>query len=477
MIIPADPSPMRTPMGELSDAEGHLYDSVGRLAERGPFVEVLAEAATGLSAHYDGHTTTFQTPSRIRGAVFRAWTGTGWTEVSVSGLDAPSLRFAEGMIERVLSHRPAHDSPPGVSSTARLEKVTPTARPMRDMAEEEMGTLARDVFSWTTGVPDIHETQVQISWRQDERLYLNSAAARCLQGICRVRGAVLPVAMENGRVESDRFVHGGVGGREVLDALTPENARKAAESARDLLRAKAPPAGKLPVLLSPSLTGYFAHESFGHGAEADQFVRNRSYLQPMLGQVLAPEILTIVDNGAYPGAWSEIYCDDEGHPAQRTVLVDHGRFTGALHDRDTAAALGTLPTGNTRRSDFLSRAYVRMTNTYVEPGESSFDELVQEARNGVLLESGSAGIEDPQGGQIQIKARKGHLIENGKVTDLVSSMALSGRVLEFLTLIRGVSGKQDFALDTGACGKGRTDLLPNSAGGPYLLSSAVVGRA
>jgi TldD protein len=464
-------------MGELADAEGHLYRTVARLAQRGPFVEVLAQAASGLSVHYDGHSSSFQAPARIRGAVFRAWTRAGWTEASVSGLEPESLRFAEEAVERVLSHRPAHDNPPGVSSTARIEKVTPTSKPMRDMGGEEMRTLAQDLFSWTSDVPDIHETQVLLSWREDERLYLNSAAARCFQGVTRVRGQVFPVAMESGRVESDRFVHGGVGGREILDGITSEAVRGAAESARALLSAKAPPAGKCTVLLAPSVTGYFAHESFGHGAEADQFVRDRSYLKPMLGQQVGPEILTIVDNGAYPGAWSEIYCDDEGQPAQRTVLVDHGQFVGALHDRDTAAVLGALPTGNARRSDFLSRSFVRMTNTYVEPGESTLDELVKEAQNGVLLESGTAGIEDPQGGQMQIKARKGHLIENGKVTDLVSSMAMSGRVLEFLAAIRGVSGKEDFALDAGSCGKGRTDFLPNSAGGTYLLSSAVVGRA
>jgi len=464
-------------MGELSGAEDPLYRAVARLAQRGPFVEVLAEAATGLSVRFDGHTTSFQSPARLRGAVFRAWTGSGWAEVSVSGLDTDSLRFAEGAIERALAHRPARESPPGVSSTTRLEKSTPTPRPMREMGEEELGSLARDVFSWTNGIPDIRETQVQLSWRENERLYLNSAAARCYQAICRVRGAVLPIAMENGRVESGRFIHGGVGGREILDALTQESSRRAAEDARNLLRAKEPPAGKLTVLLAPSVTGYFAHESLGHGAEADQFVRDRSYLKPILGQQVGPEILTIVDNGAYPGAWSEIYCDDEGHPAQRTVLVDHGRFIGALHDRDTAAALGALPTGNSRRSDFLSRSFVRMTNTYVEPGDSTFEELVKEARYGVMLESGTGGIEDPQGGQIQLKARMGHLIENGQVTDVVSSMALSGRVLEFLASIRGVSGREDFVLDASSCGKGRTDLLPNSAGGPYLLATAVVGRA
>lgn len=464
-------------MGELSDAEDDLYHSVVRLAQRGPFVEVLAQAASGLSIRFDGHSTSFQSPPRLRGAVFRAWSRTGWSEASVSGLDPASLRFAEGAVERVLTLRPAHTSPPGVSSTLRLEKTTPLHRPMEELDEDYLRKLAQDAFSWTIGVPEIRGTEVQISWRKDDRLYLNSVGARCYQGVCRVRSAIQAVAMENGRVESDRYIHGGVGGSEILNGVTAEKARKAAERARDLLHAKAPPAGRLNVLLAPSVTGYFAHESFGHGAEADQFVRDRSYLKPLLGQMVGPELLTIVDNGASPGAWSEIYCDDEGHPAQRTVLVDHGRFVGALHDRDTAAALGANPTGNTRRSDIFSRSFVRMTNTYVEPGGSSFDELVKEARNGVILESGTSGIEDPQGGQIQIKARMGHLIENGQVTDLVSSMALSGRVLEFLSSIRGVSGRGDFTLDTGSCGKGRTDFLPNSAGGPYLLASTVVGRA
>jgi len=475
--LSAQDSSIGARMGELSDAEDHLYRTVARLAERGPFVEVMAQAAAGLSIHYDGHETTFQAPARLRGAVFRAWCRTGWTETSVSGLDPGSLRFAESALERVLSHRPAHDAPPGESSTERIDKETPMHRPMQELDEEYLRNLARDAFGWTTGIPDIHETQVQISWRIDHRLYLNSTGARCNQRICRVRAAILPVAMEGGHAESDRYIHGGVGGSKLLNSVNPENARRAANRARALLHAKSPPAGRLTVLMAPSVTGYFAHESFGHGAEADQFVRNRSYLRPLLGQVVGPEILTIVDNGAYPGAWSEIYCDDEGHPAQRTVLVDRGRFTGALHDRDTAAALGALPTGNARRSDFLSRSLVRMTNTYVEPGDSSFEELVKEARNGVLLESGAAGIEDPQGGQIQLKARMGHLIENGEVTDIVSSMALSGHVLEFLKSIRGVSGKKDFELDTGSCAKGRADFLPNAAGGPYLLGTAVVGRA
>jgi TldD protein len=118
-----------------------------------------------------------------------------------------------------------------------------------------------------------------------------------------------------------------------------------------------------------------------------------------------------------------------------------------------------------------------MTNTYVEPGEWKYDELIAEAKNGVLLERATSGIEDPLGGQMQLKVKKGHRIENGVVTDLVTSMALSGKVLDFLRGIRGVSRSDDFVIEPGYCGKGHSDVLPAGTGGVFLLSNAIVGPA
>jgi len=283
--------------------------------------------------------------------------------------------------------------------------------------------------------------------------------------------------VEAGKVEADFISEGGVGGVEMLDFLTEENVKAVAQSARELLTAGAPPTGTMTVLLDPGVAGIFAHESFGHGTEADQFVRDRSYLKPLLGQPVGPDFLTIVDNGAYPGGWGTIPFDDEGNPGQRTVLVERGRFVGALHDRETASVLDSQPTGNSRRSDIVSRPFVRMTNTYVEPGDWTFEELLKEAKNGVILERATSGIEDPLGGQMQLKVKKGHLIENGEQKGLVSSMALSGRVLDFLQGIRGMSGSKDFSISPGTCGKGHSDYLPTGTGGTYLLSTAVVGPA
>jgi len=125
----------------------------------------------------------------------------------------------------------------------------------------------------------------------------------------------------------------------------------------------------------------------------------------------------------------------------------------------------------------LSQAFVRMTNTSVEPSDWSFEELVKETRNGVLLERWESGMEDPQGGRMQLKVRKGHRIENGKVTDLLTAMALSGSVLQFLKAIRGIGKASDSTMTPGFCGKGHGDILPVGDGGTYLLSQALVGPA
>jgi len=464
-------------MSDLRSSEADLKRALTRIESRTPFAEVMAEQKVGEGISTEANSTTSTIEPRLRGAVFRAWGGVRWVEVATSSLDAASLGLAIGSIENDLSRASGGSAPPGESSTTVGEWTTDTAQPMQSLGAEEMVKLGREVRAWATSVPGIKDARVAIAWEDDERLYLNTTGARCYQNLKLVRGSVAPIAIENGKVEFDYLSEGGLGGRERLGFLTEEKVTEVARDAKALLHAKAPPTGTMNVLLDPGVAGLFAHESFGHGTEADQFVRDRSYLKPLLGQMVGPEYLTLVDNGAHPTGWGSIYYDDEGHAAQRTELIKDGRFVGALHDRETAAILHARATGNTRRADFLSRPFVRMTNTYVEPQDWSYEELVAEAKDGVILEHGTSGIEDPQGGQMQFKVKKGHRIEHGQVTDLVSSMALSGGVLEFLKSIRGIGDPKGFEISPGYCGKGHTDLLTSGTGGAYLLSRAIVGPA
>ncbi len=461
----------------VTEFEGVVEAALSRLARHSPFCDVLVQETKGNAVRVDTKSTSVSAVPHLSGAVFRAWAGTHWVEGSSSELDAAGLgRTVEGL-EKALGRTSRTAGPPGKPSTVRGERQSRPAKPLADMGTERAVRLARDCVKWAAGRPSIVEVQVRISWTDESRLYLNSAGARCVQTVTRAHYVIVPIAMENGRAEVDFEHRGGIGGEELLKDVDEEHTVRSATIAKEMLGAKAPPTGEMTVLLDPTVAGLFAHESFGHGTEADQFLRDRSYLRPILGNTVGPSFLSIADDGAVENAWGSIYFDDEGHPGKKNLLVDHGRFVGALHDTETAAAYATTPTGNTRRADFLSRAFVRMTNTYVEPGDMSLEELVAEAKDGVYLEQGTSGIEDPLGGQMQLKVGRGRRIEHGKLTDLVRSMALSGKVLQFLKSTRGVGKPTDFTIEPGFCGKGHSDYIPVGTGGVHLLSRAVVGPA
>jgi TldD protein len=462
-------------MSDLRNSEADFSRALARLEEHTPFAEILAQAERGEGVRLDRRSLTASQTPRLKGAVLRAWGGERWIEGATSSLEGPSIVHAADAVLQQLSKSTVKSPPPGEASTLRREWTERPARPVSEVGVEEMIALARDVLAWEASVPGVTEGVVSLNWNDEERFYLNTAGARAYQLLCRVGGFVTPIAVENGRVEFDYVSLGSLGGWDRFGVLTEASVTEVAREARQLLDARPPPTGAMSVLLDPGTAGTFAHESFGHGTEADQFLRDRSYLRPILGQEVSPEMLSIVDDGTHPDGWGTIRFDDEGRATQRTMLIDHGRFVGALHDRGTAAALHARPTGNARRSDFLSRLFVRMTNTYVEPGDRTFEELVEEAKNGVVLEHTTSGIEDPLGGQMQIKVKKGRRIENGQLTDPVTSMALSGKVLDVLRQMRGASRRADFQMTPGFCGKGHTDILPVGSGGVYLLSTAVVG--
>lgn len=464
-------------MPGVPEAEGDLASALRRLSERSTYAEVLAESSHGSTLRVDRNQTTPTTLPWLRGAGFRAWAGDHWIAASASGLDRRSLDHAVDELSRRLAKGGTGPPPPGNLPSGSGEARTVPKRAMEDVPLSEWTERARSWMQVARSVPGIDNAIATISYMSDERLFLSSSGCRRHQSVLRTHGGVAPLAVENGRVEYDYESTGETGGWETLDQFTDERILEAAKTARSLLSAGAPPSGLQTVLLDPSTTGTVAHESFGHGTEADQFLRDRSYLRPLLGKQVGPEILSIVDDGTAPKGWGSFYFDDEGTPTHKTVLVNHGQFVEVLHDRETADALHRQPTGNARCADFLSRSFVRMTNTYVEPGDWSLPELLKEAKDGVLLESCMSGMEDPLGGQMQIKVKRGHRIERGEMGAPLSSMALSGRVLEFLGGVRGVGRAEHFSISPGFCGKGHTDILPAGTGGSYLLSRAVVGPA
>jgi TldD protein len=308
-----------------------------------------------------------------------------------------------------------------------------------------------------------------------QKVFMNTEGSSLSVKAPAVRSALVAYAKAGKNVQVDYHTYGGYGvGYEFVEGIDfDEDCKRTAKGAIASLDADKVPSGKLPVVLDPEMAGLIAHESFGHGLEADQVMRNRSFLSDKLNEKVASEMVTIVDDAAYPNAYGTYAFDDEGVKSKRNALVENGILTGFLHSRETASTLEVSPTGNGRAQDFSRKIYVRMSNTYFEKGDWTLEEMLDGIKYGVYLEKGSHGMEDPLGGGIQVSSAKGYLIEHGKLTQLLLPVSLSGKVLELLRNVDAVG--KNFKLDSGTCGKGPEDWIRVSSGGPSVrVKEAIV---
>lgn len=265
-----------------------------------------------------------------------------------------------------------------------------------------------------------------------------------------------------------------MGGYELIRTIdVNEFAEKSAKGAIDLLSAAKPPAGEMTVVLDGIMAGIIAHEVCGHGSEADEVVKGRSFLTDMVGKKIATDLVTLVDDGTLPGQPGNIPYDSEGTPSSRTTIIDGGVFAGYLHSLETSVVMGTKPTGNGRAQDYNRRIFARMTNTFFDAGDWKSDEIVADTTDGLYIKKTMSGMEDVVGGGVQVSALKGHIIKNGELGALVRSVSVAGKVLDILQTVDAVGDTLEFS--GGTCGKGEEDWVPVSSGGPHLRARAVVG--
>jgi len=242
---------------------------------------------------------------------------------------------------------------------------------------------------------------------------------------------------------------------------------RAAARALDLLTAPSVQGGTYPVVLDPRLAGVFVHEAFGHLSEADFVYENPQAREMMtLGRRFGSDLVTIGDDGSAAGLRGTLPYDDEGTRTQRTTLVDHGILVGRLHSRETAAAMGERPTGNARALNYRFPPIVRMTNTYIEGGEGTFEDLIRDIPLGVYAV-------DATGGQTYLEnfsftASHGYMIRNGRLAELVRDVTLAGNLFQSLQAIDALAGDFQWNQMGGGCGKGGQFPLPVTEGAPHV---------
>ncbi|MEM2281425.1 MAG: TldD/PmbA family protein [Candidatus Bathyarchaeia archaeon] len=294
-------------------------------------------------------------------------------------------------------------------------------------------------------------------------LFLNSEGTCIEQDKLYVWSRILATAREKDVYTFSREEVGSTAGYEVFDVETPEVVgERVAKRAVDQLKAKTPRGGTFPAVLGPNVVGVFVHEAFGHLAEAD-LTLSGSVLMNKLGKRVASEVVTIYDDGTIEGAFGSFRYDDEGVPAQRTLLVKDGVVVGLMHSRETAHKFNMQPTGNARAEDFRVEPIIRMRNTFMAPRDYTFEELIEDVKFGYYFKSfrgGQANLD----GTFQVGIQEGYGIVKGEIGSPVRNASISGNTLETLHKVDAVG--KDFELWPGRCGKGQTAFVCD--GGPHI---------
>jgi len=280
-------------------------------------------------------------------------------------------------------------------------------------------------------------------------------------------------AEKNGKQQSNGSNIAGRRGFEWLDDRQLQQVtREALDRTMVLFDAKRPPAGELPVILAAGASGILLHEAIGHGLEADFNRKKTSNYSDRIGELVASDLCTVVDDGTIDESRGSINVDDEGNLPAYNVLIEKGILQAYIQDRISAKAMGTQVSGNGRRQSFKHYPMPRMTNTYMLAGESAPDEIIAGVDKGIYCVAFSGGQVNISNGDFVFSVTEGYMIEDGKITAPIRNVNLIGNGPDVLTKVTAVGS--DFELSDGrwTCGKDGQSV-PVGVGIPTVLVSGM----
>ncbi len=282
------------------------------------------------------------------------------------------------------------------------------------------------------------------------------------------------VASDGSTLQTGQETKGGAKGFEIFSETPPEEiAEKAATRAIRMLKARPAPAGTMPVILASEAGGTMIHEAVGHGLEADLAGEGLSVYSNKIGQKVASDLITVVDDATLSGNQGSFTFDDEGTPAQRTVLIENGILKTYMSDRKAAKKLGIPPSGNGRRQSYESTPIVRMTNTFILPGKDDPAMILRDTHKGLFVKRMGGGQVTTVNGDFVFEVQEGYLIENGTIGEPVREATLIGNGPKVLSIIDRVG--TDLGFSIGLCGKEGQEA-PVSCGQPTIrIPEIVVG--
>ena len=366
--------------------------------------------------------------------------------------------------------------PIGVRDLSDEPLIQSFSRPgdLQEHSEEELLAFCRNLRDNITAKSEnLLNVSVALYTMETSKLFI-SPNRELDQNYTWVNGRITVVYQENGKTVQ----HGGGENESTLSAVIaklPGTVDTILHEARMLTTAKPMVPGTYDIVTDTEMTGLICHEAFGHGVEMDMFVKDRALAKEYVGKYVASPIVNMRDGAASTVSAGSYFFDDEGVLAGDTQIIRDGILVTGISDLSSALELGTAPTGNGRRESSRRKAYARMTNTFIEPGKDSFEDMIASIDHGYYVCQCNNGMEDPKNWAIQCVAEFAIEIKDGKLTDnWFSPVIISGYVPDLLKSISMIS-KECKIVGSGMCGKGYKEWVRVSDGGPCVKARAKLG--
>ncbi|SJL83993.1 TldD/PmbA family protein [Vibrio palustris] len=284
---------------------------------------------------------------------------------------------------------------------------------------------------------------------------------------------IIAIAEKNGQQTNGIQMPGALSGWEFVDAINERKlAQDVAESAVRKLDAAVCPSGELPVVIGNGFGGVIFHEACGHLLETTSVEKQASVFHDQMGELIANSVVNAVDDGTIANQWGSLNIDDEGMPVQRTQLIKDGRLTGFMVDKMGSIKTGYERTGSGRRESYRYAPASRMRNTYIEAGDSSFEDMIGSIDYGIYAAQMGGGSVQPGTGEFNFAVNDAFLIENGKITKPLKSATLIGtgpKVLQDISMVGN-----DLSLAGGGWCGSISGAVPTSIGQPSLKVDRIV---
>ena len=444
------------------------------LSRGGEFAEVFVEDRSVSTAQWDQSRVEELRSGRDRGAGVRVIVGGTTGFAYTADLGERSLRDAARAASAVARS--------GAGENRRVDfrdvrSYTTTAREgfanVERARKVELLRRADDVARSVS--PSISQVQVTLGESTRRFVVANSNGVLATDHQVRTRLAVACVASGDTGLQTGYRTLAQTRGYEILDDGVEDVANRAAQNAVTKLSARPAPSGDFAVVLAGGSGGILFHEACGHGLEADAIAKGASLYAGRVGERVASPLVTLVDDGTVEGEWGYLAIDDEGNPGSRNVLIQDGVLREYMWDYLRARDGGRPASANGRRQSYQHLPMVRMTNTYLLPGDDDAEEIVAQTPYGVYVAQLGGGQVNTTTGDFVFGTTSAFLIENGRITSPLRDCNLIGNGPEILGRVDAIA--QDFSMTPGTCGKNGQQVPVGCGQATMRLSRMTVGGA